>query len=396
MGRRNKTVMHATDEIQQLFCQRIWDKSGLALFAGLLVLATVAAAEESNTEIWREQVAEEGDQQVQLNAGLATSQRSSMETELKKAQERAQLAEKMADLAQSQQSALETELKKALERAQLAEKNADINERKLRALEAALAEKGDQLEIELKKAQERGQPAEKNADLTDPNSGPKAKPLASTQPSGSLIQSAEMTALPCLTPNSAPAAIESQNENKGIDFAAATAPVAVEPETASKNDPVRPDQQPAKLAQINHDRSAVPLPTPSAAASMLPTPPVVQTNRGIQTSLEVQALKELILEYHRMNMISPQEDSFPEMETPNSIRTPVPELAAEINQPTAQANASPESSLQRHDSPRVIPPKILNTRHRLLVRFRHVDLKMRLLALWHQSLARSQRVRRQH
>jgi hypothetical protein len=45
-------------------------------------------------------------------AGLAGLLQNLM-TELKNAQERAQLAEKMADLAKSQQSALETELKNA-------------------------------------------------------------------------------------------------------------------------------------------------------------------------------------------------------------------------------------------------------------------------------------------
>ena len=114
---------HARNALRpQLFCQRIWNKSRLALFAGLVVLATVAEAEESNTEIQREKVAAEEDLQAQQNASLPTAQRSTLETQLKNAQERAQLAEKMADLAKSQQSALESELKKALERAQLAEK----------------------------------------------------------------------------------------------------------------------------------------------------------------------------------------------------------------------------------------------------------------------------------
>ena len=48
--------MHATHYIPRLFCQRIWNKSGLALFAGSIVLATVTEAEESNMEIQREKV----------------------------------------------------------------------------------------------------------------------------------------------------------------------------------------------------------------------------------------------------------------------------------------------------------------------------------------------------
>ena len=185
--------MHGTHYKPRLFCQRIWNESGLALLAGSVALATVTEAEESNTEIQREKVAAEEDLQAHQNVSLPTAECSTLETELKNAQERAQLAEK-------------------------------------------------------------------NADLTERNPGPKAKPLASTQPSDSLIQSAEMTARPPrLTPNGVLAAIESQNEeNKGIGFAEATAPVAVEPKTASKNDPVTPDQQPVKLAQINQGRSAVP------------------------------------------------------------------------------------------------------------------------------------------
>jgi len=303
--------MHGTHYKPRLFCQRIWNKGGLALLAGLVVLATVTEAEESNTEIHREKVAAEEDLQAHQNVRLPTAQRSTLETELKKAQERARLAEQMADLAKSQQSALEAELKRALWRAQLAEKNAERTERKLSALEAALAEKDD----EPKKAQERVQLAEKNVDLNDPNAGPKAEPLASTQPSDSSVQSAETTARPGPASNSVPAAIESRNEeNRGIGFAKATA-------------------------------------------------------------------------LNRLTMISPQENSLPQMGTPGSSQIPVPALASEINQP----DASPESFARGHDSARMIPPNVLNIRHRSVVPSRFVDVKARLIALWHQSLARSQR-----
>ena len=373
--------MHGTHYKPRLFCQRIWSKSGLALLAGLVVLATVTEAEESNTEIHREKVAAEEDLQAQQ---LPTAQRSTLETELKKAQERARLAEQMADLAKSQQSALEAELKRALWRAQLAEKNAERTERKLSALEAALAEKDD----EPKKAQERVQLAEKNVDLNDPNAGPKAEPLASTQPSDSSVQSAETTARPGPASNSVPAAIESQNEkNRVIGFAEATALIAVEANPAPQHDPLPSDQQPGKLVRINQSRSPVPLPTPSAAASKQSTPPEAQTDIGIWTSREVQSLKELILEYHGLTMISPQENSLPQMGTPGSSQIPVPALTSEINQP----DASPESFARGHDSARMIPPKVLNIRHRSVVPSRFVDVKARLIALWHQSLARSQR-----
>jgi cytoskeletal protein RodZ len=65
----------------------------------------------------------------------------------------------------------------------------------------------------------------------------------------------------------------------------------------------------------------------------------------------------------------------------------------EINHPEAQANVSSWSPAQRHDSARVIRPKIPNVRYRSSMRSRFVDVKMRLIALWHQSLARSEKSR---
>jgi hypothetical protein len=65
----------------------------------------------------------------------------------------------------------------------------------------------------------------------------------------------------------------------------------------------------------------------------------------------------------------------------------------EINHPEVQANVSTWSPAQRQDSARVIRPKIPNVRHRSSMQSRFVDVKMRLLALWHQSLARSEKSR---
>jgi hypothetical protein len=58
----------------------------LAVFAGLAVLATAAAGQQPNGEIQREKMTEraEGDDQTQ-NADFTGSQRSSLESELKKA-----------------------------------------------------------------------------------------------------------------------------------------------------------------------------------------------------------------------------------------------------------------------------------------------------------------------
>jgi hypothetical protein len=94
---------------------------------------------------------------------------------------------------------------------------------------------------------------------------------------------------------------------------------------------------------------------------------------------------------HALAIISPPHETLsPRMGTPDSTQTPVPTLPSEIDRPNAQANASPGSSIDRQDSVRVIRPKIHNARYRSSVRVRFVDVKMRLIALWHQSLARSE------
>src|SRR5271166_4143308 len=295
--------------MQQLFCQRIRNSTGLAIFAGLAVLATVAVGQQPNGEIQREKMPErtEEDDQTQKNADFTGSQRSALETELKNAEDRAQLAEKMADLAASQRSALETELKKAEElaasqrsaletelknaedRAQLAEKNADLATSQRTGLEA-----------ELKKAQEKAQLAQKIADLVAgqfhaeesrlPNGEPpqKSANLSANQPKSGQTQPPDSSAQSAETTASVPAAAE---ENKGIGSAEATAPIAVEASPTPKNEPVTREQQPV--------RSAVPLPTPSVAASIQSAPPEAQTNRSVQTSVEEPSLKEFVLEYIR-------------------------------------------------------------------------------------------------
>jgi hypothetical protein len=65
----------------------------------------------------------------------------------------------------------------------------------------------------------------------------------------------------------------------------------------------------------------------------------------------------------------------------------------EINHPDVQANESSWSSAHSQDPARAILPKLPNGRYRSSVRPRFVDAKMRLIALWHQSLVRSERSR---
>ena len=321
--------------MEQLFCQRSRNKTRLAIFVSLVVLATAAEAEESSAEILREKMAEEGDQKAQQDASLTTSQRNALETELKKMQERARLAEQ----------------------------NADLTKRKVSALEAALAEKDDQLETELKKAQ--------------------------------------------------------------------TAPIAFEADPASKNEPFTPDQQSVKLARFNESGSAVPLPIPFVAASIESTPAGVQADKGIRTSVEEQSSNQLVLEYsqasaseyvarqqlffeHRVKaesstgqitsglatsfeqgrtVILSYENSLPRTETPDSTQAPVPANVSEMNRPNPQANTSPEPSIQHQDFARAILPKIHNIRHRSAARLRFTDVKTQLIALWRQSMTRSQKSR---
>lgn len=83
---------------------------------------------------------------------------------------------------------------------------------------------------------------------------------------------------------------------------------------------------------------------------------------------------------------SARKNSFPQTESSESSQTPDSAQTSETNQFDTEANASPMSSLNR---PRA-RPKIHNLRHRLPGRLKLIDVKARLIALWHQSLARSQ------
>jgi Novel STAND NTPase 1 len=165
--------------------RRVRDNIGLAALAGLAVFAAVAVVERLNTESQRKNRGQDF-QLAQQNADLATSQRSALETQLKKAQEEkaqiAQQSQQIADLASSQRSALETQLKKTEEKAQLAQQNANLATSQRSALETqlkkaqeakALAQQNadlatsqrSALETQLKKAEEKAQLAQKNTDL---------------------------------------------------------------------------------------------------------------------------------------------------------------------------------------------------------------------------------------
>jgi len=69
-----------------------------------------------------------------------------------------------------------------------------------------------------------------------------------------------------------------------------------------------------------------------------------------------------------------------------------PTLSSKVDQPEAQASASPMLSVDPHDIARVVRPEIHSLRGSS-VRHRFVDVKLRLIELWHQSLAESERGR---
>jgi hypothetical protein len=62
------------------------------------------------------------------------------------------------------------------------------------------------------------------------------------------------------------------------------------------------------------------------------------------------------------------------------------ECTPKIKHPDVEANATSWSPANRPDSARVIRPKILDVKYRSSVRPRYVDVKTRLIALWHQTL----------
>ena len=96
---------------------------------------------------------------------------------------------------------------------------------------------------------------------------------------------------------------------------------------------------------------------------------------------------------HAFTEISPQENPSSQMEAAASTPTPVLAFTPEINRHDVQANAGSWTAAHRQDSGRVMGLKVPRARFRSSVRLRFVDVKMRLIALWHQSLARSEKSR---
>jgi len=91
--------------------------------------------------------------------------------------------------------------------------------------------------------------------------------------------------------------------------------------------------------------------------------------------------------------ISPKENSFSQMEAAASTPSPVSALTPEIDHHAVQTNASSWIPVHWQDAGRAIGLNVPRRRSRSSVRPRFVDVKMRLIELWHQSLMRSEKSR---
>jgi hypothetical protein len=96
---------------------------------------------------------------------------------------------------------------------------------------------------------------------------------------------------------------------------------------------------------------------------------------------------------HPLTEISPKENPSSQMEAAASVPTPVLAITSELNHINAQTNRSASSPVIWQDSAPVIRPKIHIVRNRSSVAFRYGDVKRRLIELWHQSLANSEKSR---
>ncbi len=90
---------------------------------------------------------------------------------------------------------------------------------------------------------------------------------------------------------------------------------------------------------------------------------------------------------------SPKKNPSSQMEAAASVPTPVFAITSELNHINAQTNRSASSPVIWPDSARVIRPKMPKVSIGHFVRHRTLDVKMRLIALWHQSLAQSEKSR---
>jgi hypothetical protein len=79
----------------------------------------------------------------------------------------------------------------------------------------------------------------------------------------------------------------------------------------------------------------------------------------------------------------------PDQIASGQLASSYPGVAPESNNGALPTKINESLGEQRPDSPRATQPRVHNLRHRLSLRSRAVDVKMRLITLWHQSLARA-------
>jgi hypothetical protein len=91
--------------------------------------------------------------------------------------------------------------------------------------------------------------------------------------------------------------------------------------------------------------------------------------------------------------ISPKEKSSPQMEAAVSTPTTVLGFAPEISHTKAVLNTFSWKPVVRQGSARVIGHRTRNMKNKSSFGFGTVDVKRRLIELWHQSLARSEKSR---
>jgi hypothetical protein len=91
--------------------------------------------------------------------------------------------------------------------------------------------------------------------------------------------------------------------------------------------------------------------------------------------------------------ISPKENPSSQMEAASSTPTPILAFNPEINRHDVQATADFWTPAHRQDAGRVIGLNVRRRKSRSSVQPRFVDVKMRLIELWHQSLTRTERSR---
>ena len=97
--------------------------------------------------------------------------------------------------------------------------------------------------------------------------------------------------------------------------------------------------------------------------------------------------------HHAFTEIFPKENLSSQMEAAASTLTPVLAFTPEIDPHDLQANASSWTPAHRQDSGRGIGLKVPRARSRSSERPRFVDVKRRLIALWHKSLMGSEQSR---